>query len=82
MVTTYVNGKPNDGEEENENQSSRNSLNNNFNSNSWATTTMTTTSTARTYIQPEVLLMTEGCGRVCQISLGLFKNPKYWGPAP
>ena len=54
MVTTYVNGKPNDGEEENENQSSRNSLNNNFNSNSWATTTMTTTSTARTYIQPEV----------------------------
>ena len=21
--------------------------------------------------------MTEGCGRVCQISLGLFKNPKY-----
>ena len=53
MVTTYVNGKPNDDEEENDGQSRRNPLNN-FNSNSWATTTMTTTSTARSYIQPEV----------------------------
>ena len=54
MVTTYVNGKPKDEEEEeNVDQSRRDSLNN-FNSNSWETTTMTTTSTIRTYIQPEV----------------------------